>query len=159
MLRYAGSNKFTLNQTQQDEIGYGLYSCPTVIDANTKSVSLANSNVSIFRYEYFGDWPNLRLYVGSGAYHTSETSMIFGTMEDLSGQANTDLEEVVSRYLQHVWATFARDPNNGLLNLGWPIYNASERTLVRLGYGNDTTASFAQPSSYDAVCLTLWDDS
>lgn len=152
MLRYAGSNRFILNQTQQDEISFGQYVCPTAQDANVKSESLADYNVSMYRYEYFGDWPNLRLYPGSGAYHTSETSMIFGTMQDLSGQPDSDLESTVSQYMQHAWATFARDPKNGLSSLGWPAYNQSEDTLVRLGFGNETTASFTSPSSYDDIC-------
>lgn len=154
-LRYARQDQFTLNQTELNEIGYGFYSCPTALDAAVKSAEIAASNPPIYRYEYFGDWPNLRLFPGSGAYHTSETSMVFGTMEDLSGQPNTDLQVLVSRYMQHVWATFARDPVDGLSNLGWPTYNASAETLVRLGYRNETTASYVAPAPYDKICQTL----
>lgn len=155
VLRYAGNNKITLNQTQQDIIGYGNFVCPTVLDAKIKSEVLAKTETPIYRYEYFGDWPNLRLYPDSRAYHTSETSVVFGTMEDISGESNTELEVVVSDYMQHAWTNFARDPVGGLHGLGWPRYNSSDDTLVRLGYSNETTASYVNPKSYDAICVEL----
>lgn len=153
--RLAGTNTFVLNQTEQDIIGYGLFFCPVVEDAGYKSIALAKTNASIYRYEYFGDWPNLRLYPGSGAYHTSETSMVFGTMADLSGDENTALQVPVSEYMQHAWTSFARDPAAGLKGLGWPSYNGSESTLIRLGYGEETTATFVNPAEYDTICTKL----
>lgn len=156
VFRYAGVDQITLNQTRQDEIGYGQFFCPTAVDAAAKSVALAaTTNASVYRYDYFGDWPNLRLYPASRAYHTSETSMVFGTMADLSGAPSTPLQVEVSDYLQHAWTTFARDPVGGLKGLGWPSYNQSESTLVRLGYGNESVASYANPASYDAICKKL----
>jgi carboxylesterase type B len=137
-----------MNATQEYEFGLGLFFCPTALDAYTKS----QTNISVYRYEYFGDWPNLRLYPTSQAYHTSETSMIFGTMADISGDPNTALQVTVSDYMQHAWTTFARDPVNGLEGLYWPEYNHLQSTLVRLGYGNETVASFASPASYDSRC-------
>jgi carboxylesterase type B len=91
-LLYASTNQLTFNQTQQDEIGYGLFFCPSARDAGAKAeafLTLAKTDTPIYRYEYFGDWPNLWLYPGSGAYHTSETSMAFGTVEDINGDRNT----------------------------------------------------------------------
>ena len=155
VLRYAGTDEITLNQTEQNAIGYGLFVCLTALDAGTKAIALAKTNSSVHRYEYFGDWPNLRLYPISGAYHMSETSMVFGTMEDLSGEANTALQVTVSDCIQHAWTTFARDPVGGLKGLGWPIYNKSGSTLVRLGYGNETVASYVNHASYDAICKTI----
>ncbi|KAF7336132.1 Glycoside hydrolase, superfamily [Mycena venus] len=46
----------------------------------------AKAGVPTWRYRYFGDWNNLRLYdccPGSGAYHTSDLEMVFGTAEDI----------------------------------------------------------------------------
>lgn len=78
--------------------------------------------------------------------------MVFGTMEELSGGANTELQVKVSRYMQLAWATFAKDPLRGLQRLGWPAYDPQEKTLIRLGYGEEATASYVAPDGYDAVC-------
>lgn len=43
------------------------------------------------------------------------------------------------RGCEAVGTTSGRDPVDGLSGLGWPAYNASESTLVRLGYGNGFT--------------------
>ena len=157
VLRYAGIDQITLTQKQQDEIGFGLYTSPTSFEANLKAQALATTKptIPVYRYLYFGDWPNLRLYAGSGAYHTFETSMIFGTMKDLGGEPDTALEVQVSQYLQSAWAAFARDPVSGLSAMDWPAYNQSASTLIRLGFGNETTASYTQPGVYDTVCDTL----
>ncbi|MCJ1377664.1 hypothetical protein MMC17_000760 [Xylographa soralifera] len=150
VMRYAGDNKNTLSATEQASISYGGFSCPVAADAAAKA---ASQLVPVWRYEYFGDWPNLRLYPGSGAYHTSEVSMVFGTAPDLSGEPDTPLQQAVSRYMMHAWAAFAKDPENGLRErLGWPVYNTSGETLVRLGYGDETVASFVSPAAYDAPC-------
>ena len=140
-----------LTKAAQDYIGYGLYVCPGAVEAATR----ANAGYPVYRYEYMGDWPNLRLYAGSRAYHTAETSVVFGTMEDMSGDPNTELEVTVSRYMQGAWASFAKDPNKGLKNLGWPLYNPSADTLIRLGHAQDTTASYVSPNAFDAICKKL----
>ncbi|OAP54757.1 hypothetical protein AYL99_11205 [Fonsecaea erecta] len=155
VMRYAGNDQVTLSVTQQETISYGEFVCPIAADAAAKRAT-PSELVPVWRYEYFGDWPNLRLYPGSAAYHTSEVSMVFGTSADLTGEPNTPLQDVVSRYMRHAWATFARDPMNGLREqLGWPLYNNSGSTLVRLGYGNETKASFVNPAEYDAPCSAL----
>ena len=160
VLRYAGNDQFTLTQKQQDEIGLGLYTCPIAYEAGLKAKSSANTTTTTatapaYRYLYFGDWPNLRLYAGSGAYHTSETSVVFGTLADLGGEPNTALEVEVSRYMHGAWAAFTRDPSCGLEAIGWPAYERSGSTLVRLGFGNETAASFALPGTYDGICSSL----
>ena len=152
-MRYA--TEYLLNKTEQDEIGFGLFVCPTAVDAASKAIAFQNASIPIYRYEYFGDWPNLRLYPGSRAYHTSETSMVFGNMDAFSGDPNTPLQVEVSRYMQHAWAEFARDPVDGLRALGWPTYNPEGKTLARLGYGQEKEASFATPYAYDSICKTL----
>lgn len=157
VLRYANKTapEITINQTVQDAIGFGLYFCPMAVDAAVKSTVLTPAGVPIYRYEYFGDFPNLRLFPESRAYHTSEVSVIFGTMEELSGDANTALEIEVSQYMQHAWTTFARDPVTGLKALGWPTYDPQGKTLIRLGHGDETQASYVSPYPYDAVCRQL----
>lgn len=136
-MRFAGSNQITLNSSDQASISYGEFSCPIAADANAKALSKLVP--FLWRYEYFGDWPNLRLYSGSGAYHTSEVSMVFGTTADLTGEPNTPLQEVVSAYMMGVWATFARDPVDGLrVQLGWPTYNKSGEMISISCFGSSS---------------------
>ena len=51
------------------------------------------------------------------------------------------------------WAAFAKDPEKGLLNYGWPLYNTSQDTLVRLAYDNVTGPNLINPYRYDADCV------
>ena len=81
--------------------------------------------------------------------------MIFATMEDLSGDSKTVLQVEVSHCMQHAWTLFARDPVDEWKGLGWPAYNPEEKTLVRLGYGEETSANYADPKGYDGVSVTL----
>jgi len=46
-------------------------------------------------------------------------------MEEISQEANTPVEEKVQQYMMGAWAKFARDPKNGLGELGWPRYDAN----------------------------------
>ncbi|KAF2171591.1 hypothetical protein M409DRAFT_63239 [Zasmidium cellare ATCC 36951] len=148
VFRYGGQENFNLSQAAQDYIGYGLYVCPGAVEAATR----ANAGYPVYRYEYMGDWPNLELYAGSRAYHTAETSLVFGTMEELSGDPNVELKVTVSRYMQHAWASFSKDPHRGLEELGWPLYNQSGDTLIRLGHAKETSASYVSPAAFDEVC-------
>lgn len=110
----------------------------------------------MWRYRYFGDFANLQLFPGSGAYHGSDLNMVFGTAEDVSGLPNDALERATIAYVQKAWAAFARDPQRGLTKLGWPLYsNSTAKTLVRLAYGNETSASFVAPAMSDALCHAL----
>ncbi|KAK5139161.1 hypothetical protein LTR04_003834, partial [Oleoguttula sp. CCFEE 6159] len=131
------------------------FTCPT----GTEAANRARYNVPVWRYRYLGTWPNLQLYPTSGAYHGSELEMVFGTAEDVSGLPNTATENAVSRYTMKAWATFAAAPAHGLSGLGWPLYESEGKTLVRLGYGDETKASFVEPSLYDAMCPAVKDPS
>lgn len=82
--------------------------------------------------------------------------MVFGTAEDVSGLPNDVIEKVTIAYVQKAWAAFAKDPQSGLTKLGWPRYrNSTTKALVRLGYGNETSASFVAPGTTDAQCPVL----
>jgi cholinesterase len=72
------------------------------------------------RYRYHGVFPNQILTAKSGAYHSSEIPLIFGTSTDTG--ADTPDEAKLAKAMQHAWATFAKDPDNGLSRLGWPVY-------------------------------------
>ncbi|KAK5139307.1 hypothetical protein LTR04_003702, partial [Oleoguttula sp. CCFEE 6159] len=68
----------TLTSAQWDLFNLAGFTCPTA----TETASRVKHGIPTWRYRYFGDWPNLRLYDGSRAYHGSELEMVFGTAED-----------------------------------------------------------------------------
>jgi cholinesterase len=128
------------------------FACPTLFEAT----ALAEHKVPNWMYRYMADWENLRLYDGSGAYHTAELYMVFGTSEDVSGIPPSEDEKVMSRLFQRVWVAFADDPVDGLTKvLGWPTFAAGGETLIRLGFENKPVAEFVSPSLYDAPCSTV----
>ncbi|MCJ1375142.1 hypothetical protein MMC20_006376 [Loxospora ochrophaea] len=128
-----------------------VWTCPVEVAANYRVAH----DLPIWRYRYFGNFPNLELSAYSGAYHASDISVVFGTSEDYSGGANTPYETAVSAYMRKAWATFAKDPENGLRGYGWPEFNESDTTLIRLAYNSSTNASIALPDLYDYPCPTI----
>jgi hypothetical protein len=80
-------------------------------------------NIPTWRYRYFGDFPNMRLFPGSGAYHASEVPIVWGTSADVSGDVDTPEEAAISSYMRKIWTSFAKDPRNGLQALGLKQYD------------------------------------
>ncbi|KAK7911917.1 hypothetical protein PG985_014398 [Apiospora marii] len=144
--------RINLTESQWDLYDERAFACPSAYTAGYR----ARYGVPTWRYRYFGDWDNLRLYSstaglgsrGSGAYHGSEIEMVFGTAQDVSGLESSCKEAATSRYMMGAWAAFARDPERGLLAYGWPIYNPT----VRLGGQNSPEPNFVAPSTYDSSC-------
>jgi carboxylesterase type B len=129
--------------------------CPC---ANRANVSVYNK-VSTWRYRWFGVYQNTNLTSSpdSGAYHGSEIPIIFNTMPAGKGNVNSTLQETaVSSYMMGAWATFAKDPANGLESYqgGWPEYDPTESTLLRLSFNNTAGTFLAMPSEYDSECAT-----
>ena len=176
----AGLFKYTatFSNTQLSDLEWALFnlatfSCPAASAAAHRS----HYGVPTWRYRYFGEFENLRLTdnPSSGAYHASEIYTVWQTVEDCTGVNNTSVETEISKYLQGAWAVFAKDPVRGLSggNYKWPRYNTRGRcygffinckcalltisgnNLIRLGYGNETTASYQSPAVYDLACPTL----
>ncbi|KAG9735110.1 cholinesterase, partial [Aureobasidium melanogenum] len=85
----------TLTPAQWDDFNLAGFTCPT----GTETANRAKYNVPAWRYRYFGDWENLRLYPGSRAYHGTEITMIFGTGEDVSGLPDSAAQDEVLRYM------------------------------------------------------------
>lgn len=161
----------SFNTTEQALFNLEAFTCASAIEASAR-ISLG---VPTWRYRYFGDWANLRLFPSSGTYHGSELEMVFGTAATVSGVPSTKTENDTSTYFMKAWATFASDPKAGLeQKLGWPLYaNISgtlelcrilctliisiiaSPTLVQLGYNNQTIASFGFPSEFDLLCPLL----
>lgn len=103
------------------------FTCPAADASKARSAA----GVPIWRYRWFGNFPNLRLsYVpDSRAWHGSELPIVFGTSADVSGVANTPAENSITAYVQKAWATFAKNPTYGLLYtpFSWPSYNPSSK--------------------------------
>lgn len=151
---------FALNGVTKDH-GYwesfanSEFACPVAVRAN---VSVSHG-LPIWRYRWFGSFPNTRLYSNpdSGAWHSSEIPFIWNTLPAGEGiPADTEEEISIRKYIQGAWAAFAKSPKDGLTKYrdGWPHFSPSEPTLVRLAYNNVTGTNAAMSSIYDKVCLT-----
>jgi carboxylesterase type B len=111
------------------------------------------AGVPVWRYRYFGEWPNLELYPGSGAYHGADLHMIFGGAEDVTGLPNTQEQIRTMEYMMRAWASFVNDPAQGLTDvMNWPVYDPKGNMLVRLGYKRNARASFVSPNEFDNAC-------
>jgi cholinesterase len=129
------------------------FTCPSAARAN---MSISNK-VPTWRYRWFGDFPNTALTLDSGAWHASEIPLIFNTVPYGTGiPGNIPNETEIGNYIRGAWATFAKDPVNGLKsyggNGGWPVYDFGKKTLVRLAYMNYTGPNLALGDQYDAHC-------
>jgi len=79
-----------------------------------------------------------------------ELPMVFGT-SDLLGP-NTEVEKLTSQYMQKAWLAFVKDPYAGLLEYGWPEFNATSKSLVQLGYEGNVSAILVSGDAYDTGC-------
>ncbi|KAH6714200.1 Alpha/Beta hydrolase protein [Leptodontidium sp. MPI-SDFR-AT-0119] len=129
--------------------------CP---GAQRAAYSIANG-VPTWRYRWFGAFPNTQLTTVpySGAWHASELPILFNNPP--SGGSipnNTEAETAIGSYIRGAWATFAKNPVDGLSSYegGWPQYVPGEDTLIRLAYQNMTGANLALGTMYDGGCKT-----
>ncbi|TGO70188.1 hypothetical protein BOTNAR_0003g00820 [Botryotinia narcissicola] len=124
------------------------FTCPSGYRANYS----IQANVNTWRYRYFGSFPNTMIVPNAGAWHTAEIPLLFDT--NLVNPPETTEQIAIGKYMRGAWAAFAKNPENGLTNYGWPKYDAAEDTLIRLAYNNQTGTNAANPSLYDANCPT-----
>ncbi|KAL2074245.1 hypothetical protein VTL71DRAFT_8023 [Oculimacula yallundae] len=130
------------------------FNCGAALRAKFSTVA----RVPTWRYRYFGDFANLALQngvgeLGSGAWHGSEIPMVFGTdMEVQNVTGRSAEQERIGRDMQKAWAAFVKDPEEGLKTFGWPKYDPSSKTLVRLAYQNRTGPNLGLPADYDFAC-------
>lgn len=138
----------------EDQITHFLlsaFTCPVTYQAEGRIWQ----GVSTYIFRYFTDWENTRLFPTSGAYHGVDLHMVFGASEDVSGLPTTEDQRKLTKLMQKAWCTFAQDPRDGLTKLGWPCYDAKEKSLVLLGMNNTPEKQFAYQSEYDAPCSTI----
>ncbi|KAB8300033.1 hypothetical protein EYC80_000272 [Monilinia laxa] len=122
------------------------FTCPTGYRANYS----IQAQVPTWRYRYFGAFPNTEIVPNAGAWHSADIPLLFDT--NIASPPDTTEQTAIGKYMRGAWAAFAKDPENGLTNYGWPKYEPGKDTLIRLGYNNQTGANLASPSLYDADC-------
>ena len=52
----------------------------------------------------------------------------------------------------NAWASFAKDPYNGLKKLNWPVYDNEKPTLIVLGGRNSSEIRFVDRKLFDIGC-------
>jgi cholinesterase len=132
------------------------FTCPAAMRAN---ISISNG-VPTWRYRYFGVFPDtiIQSNPNSGAFHASELAIIFDIPPQGSGIPDqTAAQMSFGSYMRGAWATFAKDPVNGLTTYGggWPTYSPSENTLIQLAFQNMTGTNLAPGNMYD-MCNTTF---
>ncbi|KIW42608.1 uncharacterized protein PV06_06140 [Exophiala oligosperma] len=83
-----------------------IFTCPAGNLANDSRAA----GFPTWRYYFNTTFPNTQFFPGSGAYHSSEISLVWGTYPRANA---TDDEKALSQYTQSAWATFARNPPAG----------------------------------------------
>jgi hypothetical protein len=80
---------------------------------------------------------------------------VFGTYNASSSIPATPIEIALSTYVQGAWVAFARNPAQGLIEFGWPLYNPNTTSLAQLGnVANQTGVVFTQGKLVDAACAS-----
>ncbi|KAL0934394.1 chlorogenic acid esterase precursor [Colletotrichum truncatum] len=120
---------------------------------------LSTSEAPVFRFQYAAEFPNLNVYSWLGAYHNSETPLVFGTYGMLDHVApTTEFQVEVSRALQDHIMAFAEDPYHGPQKIfGWQPQVASEANggdILRFGAGGKAVQRI-DGVEVDGVCNGL----
>jgi len=68
---------------------------------------------------------------------------------------DTDAQKVLTKTMMGAWAGFAKDPENALDKLGWPVYDQSKPTVIQLGGPNSSAVTFISPQTLDSSCSLL----
>ncbi|KAF8161400.1 carboxylesterase [Crassisporium funariophilum] len=124
------------------------FTCP----AGVTAVHRINANVPTWRYQYQAIFPDISTRPDLRAYHASEIPLVFGTYNGSAIPA-TPNEIALSKYVQGAWVAFARNPAQGLINFGWPLYNPNTTSLAQLGnVANATGVVFTQGALTDFAC-------
>jgi cholinesterase len=146
----------TLSDAYWDAFNNDVFVCPCSARAN---VSLVN-NVPTWRYRYFGAFPNTEITTipFSGAWHASELPILFDNAATGQGVPNNTAAEItIGSYMRGAWATFAKNPTDGLTTYqdGWPMYDPGQATLIRLAFQNMTGNNLAVGTMYDGACQDI----
>lgn len=99
-------------------------------------------------------FPNISPRPDLRSYHASEIPIAFGTFNTTTSSVpSTATEILLSQYVQAAWVAFAKNPSQGLVNFGWPLYDPTTATLIQLGNAaNATGMVFTTGSLLDTTC-------
>jgi len=125
---------------------------PQQCGAHNTAAGRVMHSVPAWRYLFKGVYPNSD--IGSkGAYHTAEIAFVYGTTEYLSHKPDTPVEAEMVATVMKAWASFAKDPKEGLSKvMGWPVYDPSKPTVVSLGGRNSSEVKFIDRMANDSKC-------
>ncbi|KAL2814106.1 Carboxylesterase [Aspergillus granulosus] len=84
---------------------YG-FQCPSKLIAD----ATADAGIAAWRYYFNASFPNTQLFPGSGAFHSSEIGLVFGTYKK---EGATEFQAEMSKAMQKAWADFAKEPQTG----------------------------------------------
>jgi carboxylesterase type B len=110
----------------------------------SKHISDVSCRASANRYRYQGVFPNQEITPKTGAYHSSEIPLLFATSDDTG--KDTVQEAKLAKNMQHAWAEFAKDPENGLVKLGWPVYEQNGKSIA------DAEEHYSSKDNFRLVC-------
>jgi acetylcholinesterase len=118
---------------------------------------LSTKEAPVFRFQYAAEFPNMNVYDWLGAYHNSETPLIFGQYRLLDHIAETtEFQIEVSESMQDHIMAFAQNPYNGPQDaFGWEPQVTSEPNggvILRFGSGG-IAAHIVDGIEVDGVCL------
>ncbi|KJZ71169.1 hypothetical protein HIM_09424 [Hirsutella minnesotensis 3608] len=82
------------------------FGCPAKIIAEES----ASVGIPSWRYYFDAGFANTEIFPGSGAYHCSEISLIFGTFPR---NGTNPYQKQLSKTMQKAWADFAKNPTKG----------------------------------------------
>ncbi|KAI9368530.1 Carboxylesterase [Aspergillus egyptiacus] len=82
------------------------FQCPAKVIAD----GTADVGVPAWRYIFNASFPNHEIFPGSGAFHSSEIGLVFGTYQR---EGATPFQEELSDFMEKAWADFAKDPASG----------------------------------------------
>ncbi|KAF9562980.1 alpha/beta-hydrolase [Agrocybe pediades] len=144
----SGVSTPTISEMLSDVTTLLLFTCSTSLSALNR---VANS-VPTWRYQYQGVFPDISTRPELRAYHASEIPLVYGTYNTSTIPA-TPAEIALSKFMQGAWVAFARNPKQGLLSLGWPMYNPNTTSLAQLGNpANATGMTLTKGSLVDSAC-------
>ncbi|KAE8317111.1 carboxylesterase [Aspergillus transmontanensis] len=138
----------TLPESEWQAFNKETFTCPT----DDAVMARIRAGVPAWRFSYFADWNNTRLYPTSGAYHGVELNMIFGNSEAVTDIPESAYQVQLQKKMQRAWAAFVADPHHGLKKLGWPHFSLNGTTLIALGEQNNPDTRFIDPSLYNVGC-------
>ncbi|KAI9901074.1 hypothetical protein N3K66_002891 [Trichothecium roseum] len=148
---YANGGGFVPTDEQARVFLLESFTCPVSFQARARRAH----DVPAWTYRYAADWPNTRLYDGSGAYHGADLHMVLGASANVSGTPPETEQAQLTGGVQAALSAFCRDPWDGLHDFGWQMFSDEEESLAVVGEGGRARVEFVRPSVYDAACSTI----